>query len=374
MNQYAPNLLKPLEWDKIQVPNRVAMAPMTRGRAPQNMPNELMATYYKQRASAGLIISEGTFVSEEGIGWVDAPGIWSDKQTEAWGKIVDTMHEENAIFFLQLWHTGRASHSDFHDGDLPVAPSAIRHEGDKIMTTSGEEKEHEVPRALKLEEIPRLVADYKKAAQNAIKAGFMGIEIHAANGYLLDEFLQSKTNHRDDQYGGSIENRFRLLHEILEACTTVYPIDCIGVKISPNGVFNDMGSEDYRETFVYVAKKLSEYNLAYLHVVDGLKFGFHELGEPVTLEEIRKVYPGRIMGNCGYNRDEAEKEIALGNADLMAFGRPFIGNPDLVERFANDWEYSESNQDTWYSSGAEGYTDYPVYQETKEEELAETLR
>ena len=378
-NSSLPHLLSSCDLGGLTLKNRVVMAPLTRGRAgKENIANELMAEYYAQRASAGLLITEGTFISKEAIGWNQAPGIWSDEQGEAWKGVVDTVHGHGTPIFLQLWHTGRASHSDFLDGNLPVAPSAVRHEGDKIATPSGEEKEHETPRALDEGEIPRVVGDYLEAAKKAKAAGFDGVEIHSANGYLLDQFLQSKTNQRTDDYGGSVENRFRLLREVVEACQEVFPANRIGVRISPNGSFNDMGSKDYRETFTYVVKQLSQYDLGYLHAIDGLAFGFHELGDPMTLEEIRSHYSGRVMGNCGYERDDAEQRIADGHADLIAFGRPFISNPDLVERFTNDWEFNErGSQETWYSPGKEGYTDFPTYAEAKaddDSELVEEVR
>lgn len=377
MNQYAPNLLSKFHWDGLVSQNRVAMSPMTRGRAGDTMTaNSLMARYYAQRASAGIIITEGTFLSEEAVGWVGAPGIWTDEQAVAWTQVVDAVHEHHQTpLFLQLWHTGRASHSDFHDGAAPVAPSAIRIANDKIRTPSGEKKSYQTPRALRTEEIPRLVNDYRSAAGRAKAAGFDGIEIHAGNGYLLDEFLQSKTNHRTDQYGGSVENRFRIVREIIDACQTVFDSSRIGVRISPNGAFNDMGSTDFRESFLYVAKQLSGYNLAWLDILDGLAFGFHELGEPITLTDVRKVFSGRLMANCGYDRDQAEHAVADGLADMVAFGRPFISNPDLVERFTNDWEFNElAAQDVWYSPGPEGYIDFPTYQKSKKENLSATAR
>ena len=349
------------------------MSPMTRGRAEKTMTaNALMARYYAQRASAGILITEGTFISKEAIGWVGAPGIWSDEQADAWMQVVDAVHENHQTpFFMQLWHTGRASHSDFHDGSAPVAPSAIGIEDDSIRTPSGDKKLYETPRVLRTDEIPRLVEDYRAAAERAKSAGFDGIEIHAGNGYLLDEFLQSKTNHRTDQYGGSLENRFRLVREIIDACKTAFDISRIGVRISPNGKFNQMGSPDFRETFLYVAEQLSNYKLAWLDILDGLAFGFHELGDPITLKDIREVYSGRLMANCGYDRDQAEQAGADGLADMVAFGRPFISNPDLVERFANDWDFNEqASQDVWYSPGPEGFTDFPTYHESKEENLS----
>lgn len=377
MNQFAPNLLSEFHWDGLVAQNRVAMSPMTRGRAGETMTaNALMARYYAQRASAGILITEGTFVSEEAVGWVGAPGIWSDEQASAWTQVVDAVHEKRQTpFFMQLWHTGRASHSDFHNGSLPVAPSAIGIDDGSIRTPSGDKKPYETPRALRTDEIPRLVEDYRAAAERAKSAGFDGIEIHAGNGYLLDEFLQSKTNHRTDQYGGSLENRFRLIGEIIDACQSVFDISRIGVRISPNGKFNQMGSPDFRATFLYVAKQLNDDKLAWLDILDGLAFGFHELGDPITLKDIREVYSGRLMANCGYDRDQAEQAVADGLADVVAFGRPFISNPDLVERFANDWDFNEqASQDVWYSPGPKGYTDFPTYRETKEKNLSATAR
>lgn len=376
MSNKTPKLLSPLSWDGLQLTSRVVMAPMTRARAGEEMiANDLMAKYYAQRASAGLIISEGTFISPQAVGWAQAPGIWSDEQVEGWKKATASVRGHETPFFLQLWHTGRASHPDFLNGDKPVAPSAIKLEGDPIQTPSGEKKQRVTPRALELDEIPQIVEDYRRAAQNAKAAGFDGVEIHAANGYLIDQFLQSRTNHRDDRYGGSLENRFRFLREIVEACKTVWPAQRIGVRLAPNGNFNDMGSPDFRETFTYTGKQLNEDDLAWVHVVDGLTFGFHEQGEPMTLEEFRGFYDGRLMGNCGYEYKDSEKEIAAGHADFIAFGRPFISNPDLVERFANEWDFNEpAAPDVWYSFGPKGYIDYPAYQETQKSRLADSVR
>ena len=358
-----PHLLSPIE-KGLSLKNRVVMAPLTRGRAGEaRTPNSLMAEYYAQRAGAGLIISEGTAISPQGYGWTHSPGIYTAEQTAAWKQVVDGVHERGSKMYLQLWHTGRASHSLFQpNNQLPVAPSAIKIEGSEAYTPDGK-KSCEIPRALETEEIPRVVAEYRQAAANAKEAGFDGVEIHSANGYLIDEFLQSKTNHRTDKYGGSIENRYRFLQEVVEAVLTVWDADSVGVRLSPNGSFNDMGSPDYRETFTYVVQQLNNYGLAYLHLLDGLAFGFHELGEPMTLPEFRKIYDGVLIGNCGYDRTQAEKAIASGDADLIAFGRAYISNPDLVARFANNWELNpDAEMDIWYSSGAEGYTDFPTYQ------------
>ncbi|MDY6940733.1 MAG: alkene reductase [Cyanobacteriota bacterium] len=358
-------LLTSFKMGDLLLPNRVVMAPLTRSRAGEaRMPNSLMSEYYTQRATAGLIITEATTISPQANGWLHTPGIYSDAQAEAWKPIVDAVRTASGRMFLQLWHCGRASHSSFQPDDrLPVAPSAIKIEGDEIHTPIGKQP-HEVPRVLETEEIPKLVEDYRIAAERAKVAGFDGIEIHSANGYLLDTFLQSKTNQRSDRYGGSLENRYRVLQEVVEAVTSVYPAYRVGVRLSPNGVYNDMGSPDFRETFLYVAERLNEFGLAYLHLLDGLAFGFHELGEPMTLGEFRQVFSGPLIGNCGYDRDSAETAIQNGSADTIAFGRPYISNPDLVSRFANDWPLNpDADQSVWYSFDKEGYTDFPLFNE-----------
>ena len=367
MTNNVPHLLSSFKLGDLSLKNRVVMAPLTRSRAgEERIPNALMAEYYAQRAGAGLIITEATTISTGANGWLHTPGIYTAEQTEAWKQVVDAVHAKGTPIFLQLWHTGRASHSSFHENDgLPVAPSAIDLEGEEIHTRNGKQP-RQTPRALETEEISRVVEDYRTSAANAKKAGFDGVEIHGANGYLIDEFLQSKTNHRTDKYGGSIEKRYQFLKEVVEAVLTVWDAGRVGVRLSPNGNYNDMGSPDFRETFTYVVQQLNQYELGYLHIVDGLAFGFHELGEPMTLAELRKIYDGTLMGNCGYDRNSAEKAIASGDADLVAFGRSIISNPDLVARFANNWELNaDAEQDVWYSFDAEGYTDFPTYQESK---------
>ncbi len=341
------------------------MAPMTRSRASkERRANALMAEYYAQRASAGLIITEATVVSKQGIGWLNTPGLYTDEQADAWRLVTDAVHAHGTPIFVQLWHCGRASHSSFQEnGALPVAPSAVKLNGDTLRTPIGKQP-YETPRALETEEIPGIVEDYRKAAERAKEAGFDGVEIHAANGYLIDQFLQSRTNHRTDRYGGSVENRYRFLDEVVRAILTVWPSWRVGVRLSPNGVFNDMGSPDFRETFLYAARQLDSLNLAYLHVVDGLAFGFHGLGDPITLQECRTVFRGPLMGNCGYTRESADAAIAEGHADLISFGRPYLSNPDLVERFANNWPLNpEADPRVWYSFDAVGYTDFPRYGE-----------
>jgi len=358
-------LFSSLKMGGLELPNRVVMAPLTRGRAGESrVPNDLMVDYYTQRASAGLIISEATVISEQAIGWPDTPGAFTDEMEAGWKKVVDAVHKAGGRIFMQLWHVGRSSHSDFHNGELPVAPSAIAIQGDQVHTPSGK-KPFEVPRALETDEVPQIVEDFRLASMRAMNAGFDGVEIHAANGYLIDQFLQSKTNHRTDRYGGSLENRYRFLGEVVDAVTSLWSNDRVGIRLAPNGAYNDMGSPEYRELFLYVAKQLERYDLAYLHVMDGTGFGFHNLGPALTLPDFRKVYTGRLMGNVEYTKESANQAIASGDADLIAFGRPYISNPDLVERFANDWPLAETaDMSVWYKAGGQGYNDFPKYQES----------
>ena len=297
-NPHLAHLLSPFDLHGLALRNRAVMAPLTRARAGrERLPNDLMAEYYSQRASAGLIITEATVISEQGFGWVDSPGIYNDAQVEGWKKTTTVLHARGTPVFLQLWHCGRASHSSFHGGKPAVSASAIKINGDYLHTPIGKQP-YETPRALETAEVAAVVQDYRQAAERAKAAGFDGVEIHAANGYLIDQFLQSRTNHRTDHYGGSLENRFRFLREIVKAIRSVLPSERVGVRLSPNGNFNDMGSPDYRETFTYAARELNPYALAYLHVVDGLAFGFHQLGQPMTLPEFRAVFSGPLIGCC----------------------------------------------------------------------------
>ncbi len=356
------SLFTPLTIGNLQLKNRIAMAPMTRGRAgAERVPNDIMANYYHQRSGAGLLITEATVISPQGNGWIDSPGIYTDEMTDGWKKITEKVKPTGTPIFLQLWHCGRVSHRDFHNGELPVSASAIKLNGDSIHTPLGK-KPYETPRALSVDEIKETVNDYRKAAIRAWAAGFSGVEVHGANGYLINQFLDSKTNHRDDQYGGSLENRFRFFKEVIEAVSEVWPPEQVGARISPNGIFNDMGSEDFKETFLYAAEKLSKLKIGYLHIMDGLAFGFHEKGKPMSLAEFRPLFQGTIIGNCGYTKEAAEEIIAEGNADVIAFGRPFITNPDLPNRFRNNWPLNPAeDMSLWYTPGVEGYTDYEPY-------------
>jgi N-ethylmaleimide reductase len=290
---------------------------------------------------------------------VDSPGIYNDAQEAGWRKIVAALHAGSTPVFLQ--HCGRASHSNFHGGQPAVSASAIKINGDSIHTPVGKQP-YETPRALETAEIAAVVADYRRAAERAKAAGFDGVEIHAANGYLINQFLDSKTNQRTDRYGGRVENRFRFLKEIVEATLTVWPAHRVAVRLSPTGIFNDMGAPDFRETYTSVAQQLNVYGLAFLHVVDGLAFGFHAQGKPMTLAEFRAVFAGPLIGNGGYTQETAEAAIASGAADLIAFGRPYLSNPDLVERFTHGWGLNPpSDMKVWSAPAAQGYTDFPFH-------------
>ncbi|GGW92890.1 alkene reductase [Alteromonas halophila] len=367
-------LFESQQWAGFTLKNRMVLAPLTRGRAgSERIPNKIMGDYYTQRAGAGLLISEATSISEEANGWVDSAGIYNQQMVDGWRSVTTRVHDAGGRIVLQLWHTGRASHSDFHDGKPPFSASAVKLQGDQIHTPNGK-KDYEVPRAMEQDDIARTVEDYRKAAQNAKDAGFDGVEVHAANGYLINQFLDSRSNQRDDEYGGSIENRYRFLGEVMDAVLSVWPAAQVGVRLSPNGVFNDMGADDYRETFTYVAQQLNALELGYLHVMDGLGFGFHERGDPMTLAEFRALFDGMIIGNCGYDKASAEQRIADGDGDMIAFGRPFITNPDLPERYRHDYPLNDFDDPSqWYGGGAEGYSDYESYKEASGKASLESM-
>ncbi|KAL3794134.1 hypothetical protein HJC23_012841 [Cyclotella cryptica] len=363
-----------------ELKNRIVLAPMTRARcndteAPfdveNTLPNDLMALHYEQRASSGLLITEATAISEEGSGWRNAPHITTKQHADAWKTVVDRVHDKDGIIYLQLWHMGRQAHSSHHPStNRVVSASAIAAEGIQVKTVERENAEPEVPHALTVEEIKATVQDYVNAALLAKEAGFDGIELHAANGYLIDQFLQSVSNVRTDEYGGSIENRMRFLVEIVEAIieSGAFPANRIGFRIAPNGVYGGMGSEDNFETFTYVAKKMNEYGLAFLHIMDGLGFGAHNKGKYVKCADIRKVFDGPIISNISLTKEIAEGMIRSGACDACAFGRLYISNPDLPERFANGWKVEpEAPYETWwYPTGEKGYTDWPVCTEDSE--------
>jgi N-ethylmaleimide reductase len=356
-------LLEPYDLGPLALPNRVVMAPLTRNRAAGTVPGEMMATYYVQRASAGLIITEATQVTPLGQGYPETPGIHSEAQLREWGKIVDAVHEAGGRIFLQLWHVGRISHPSFHGGKLPVAPSAIRPAGE-AFTFEGL-KPFETPRALETEEIPEVIEQFRKGAENAKKAGFDGVEVHGANGYLLDQFLQSGSNRRTDRYGGSVENRARLLLEVTRAVVDVWGAERVGVRLSPGGTFNDMSDENPVETFSYATRELNRFGLAYLHVVDTSQANAPQgLGGRRPSELLRPIFQGALIANGEYTRETAEEALRSGRADLVAFGRLFLANPDLPERFAEGAPLNEPDPATFYGGGEEGYIDYPFLAET----------
>lgn len=352
------DLFTPIRVGPLELPNRVFMAPMTRNRAPDNVPTALMKVYYSQRAEAGLIISEGAQISEQGIGYPATPGIHTDAQVAGWKAITDAVHERGGHMFCQLWHCGRVSHPDFHGGELPVAPSAVRPEGQAF--TPGGLKDFVTPRALEPEEIPGIVADYAHAADCARRAGFDGVEIHAANGYLIDQFLRDGSNRRTDAYGGSIENRARFLLEVTEAVCDTLGADRVGVRLSPLNPFNDMRDSNPEATFSYAVKALNRFGLGYLHITEMGSEAPGAAGPAFDLRRLRPLWLGVYVTNGGYDKARANAAIAAGEADAVAFGVLFLANPDLVTRFRRDAPLNAPDPDTFYGGDEHGYTDYPA--------------
>lgn len=353
------DLFTPIQLGRYELPNRIVMAPLTRNRAGAgNVPQALNALYYQQRASAGLIISEASQVCPQGQGYPATPGIHSAEQVEGWKTVTQAVHEKGGRIFLQLWHVGRISHPSLQpDGALPVAPSAIRPQGD-AMTYEGMQP-FVTPRALELEEIPGIIEHYRQGAKNALEAGFDGVEVHGANGYLLDQFLRDGTNHRTDAYGGSLENRVRLLLEVTQAAIDVWGNDRVGVRLSPSSTFNDMTDSDPKTTFSYAIQALNAFDLAYLHLLEPSEADLRYGGTPIPTREFRPLYNGTLMVNWDYDQATGHQAIAEGQADLVSYGKLFIANPDLPRRFRENAPLNEPNPNTFYGGGAEGYTDYP---------------
>lgn len=350
-------LFQPATLGPLNLANRMVMAPMTRNRAAEGrVPSELAVEYYRQRASAGLIVTEGSQVSPEGVGYPDTPGIHTEAQVEGWRRITDAVHAEGGRIFLQLWHVGRISHPVFHDGARPVAPSAVQPEG-SVFTHEGM-KEFVTPRALETDEIVRVVADFRHGAEMAREAGFDGVEIHGANGYLIDQFLRDGANRRTDRYGGSVENRLRFPLEVVDAVVDVWGADRVGIRISPLGGFNDMSDSDPQALFAAFSGALGARKLAYLHIIRDDAFG----GEPVSFDPLAlgAVFGGPVIAASGYDAEEGARDIEEGRADFIAYGRAFLANPDLPRRFAEDAGLNEPDPDTFYGGGAEGYVDYPT--------------
>lgn len=361
-----PTLFDSLTLGDVSLKNRIIMAPLTRmrSRQPGNIPHALNATYYAQRASAGLIISEATQVSQQGQGYPATPGIHSEEQVAGWRLVTDAVHKAGGVIFLQLWHVGRISHRSHQpNGELPVAPSAIQPSGG-TFSADWKPVGFETPRALETSEIAGIVADFRRGAENAKKAGFDGVEVHGANGYLLDQFLQDGSNRRTDQYGGSIENRARLLLEIVDQAVEVWGAGRVGVRLSPYGTFNDMQDSDPVKLFTYVLEQLSARGIAYAHIIEprssmaGGQDGTVE-NAPETRSIFRKAFKGVLISAGGYVRNEAMRAVEDGSADAVAFGRLFISNPDLPRRLKEDADLNSYDRATFYGGAEKGYTDYP---------------
>ncbi len=355
MKNAFPHLLSPVTLGSVTLKNRVIMAPLTRARSDEtHMPNDLMLEHYAQRASGGLIITEATMAMEGCSAFWKEPGIYSAEQVAAWKKITDAVHAKDGRIFIQIWHGGRACHPALNNGKTPVSASAIAIE-DEVHTPEGK-LPYTVPHALTLEEIPAVIEGFKQAAINAKAAGFDGVEVHGANGYLLDQFLRDGSNQRSDKYGGSIENRARLMLEVLTAVCDVWGSDKVGLRLSPVNSYNSMRDSDPKALTAWLAEKLNNFNLAYLHVMRSDFFG--EQDEDV-LNVAQQYYQGNLIGNMGYSSGEADTAIANGELAAVAFGVPYIANPDLPERFAADAPLNEPDPDTFYTPGAKGYNDYP---------------
>lgn len=346
-------LYDPITVGDLQLRNRVFMAPLTRARAvgAGRVPNALMKQYYEQRASAGLILTEATAVTPQGVGYADTPGIWSDEQVEGWQAITQAVHARGGKIFLQLWHVGRISDPMFLDGELPVAPSAIQPAGTVSLVRP--KKEYVQPRALSLDEIPEVIAAYRRGAENAKKAGFDGVEIHGANGYLLDQFLQDKVNQRDDIYGGSLENRARLMLEVTDAVIEVWGAARVGMHLAPRGDAHDMGDSDLLRTFTYVATELGKRGIAFICAREA------ERADSIG-PQLKQAFGGVYVANESFTREQAEQAVANGRFDAVAFGQLFIANPDLPERLQANAVLNTPKPETFYGATPEGYVDYPA--------------
>lgn len=345
------SLFNPLTIGALELPNRIVMSPLTRSRAgSERTPNDLMVEYYTQRSSAGLIISEATAVTPMGVGYADTPGIWSEKQVEGWKKITNGVHKAKGRIFLQLWHVGRISDPIFLDGEIPVAPSAVRPKGHVSLVRP--EKPYVTPRALQTDEIGSIVEAFRIGAENAKKAGFDGVEIHGANGYLLDQFLQDSTNKRADEYGGSLENRARFMLEVTDAVISVWGADRVGMHLAPRGDVHDMGDSNLLATFTYVSEQLKKRNIAFICAREAMRDDWFA---PI----LKKSFGGVYIANEGFTKETAEDVIVKGKADAVAFGQLFIANPDLPYRFKTGEQLNIPDTSTFYVGADKGYTDYP---------------
>ncbi|MCM4155895.1 alkene reductase [Gramella sp. AN32] len=359
-------LLQSFQLGDIELKNRVIMAPMTRNRANNdgNTPTDLHVEYYRQRAGAGLIITEGSQVSSRAVGYINTPGIYTEEQVAGWKKVTEAVHKEGGKIFCQLWHCGRISHPKFHDGEKPLAPSAVNPE-EQVFTPDGQESTQE-PKEMTVQEIQETVQEFKHAAEMAKNAGFDGVEIHSSNGYLFHQFFNKNSNKRTDDYGGDKANRARFFFDVLEAITEIWPENRIGCRFNPslNGVFGITATEDSIETFDYIINKLNAYDLAYVHLsepftdVSDIDYLVSEIAK-----HYRPIYHGNLMINGGFDQESGNAVIENGNADLVSYAKLFISNPDLPNRFENNWPMAEWDNDTFYTPGKKGYTDYPAYEE-----------
>jgi N-ethylmaleimide reductase len=358
------DLFSPVQLGPYTLPNRIVMAPMTRNRAAEgNVPTPLNAIYYAQRATAGLIVTEGSQVSPQGFGYPATPGIHSPEQVAGWQQVTDAVHSQGGRIFLQLWHCGRISHPSLQiDGALPVAPSAIAPAGN-AQTYTGSQP-FVTPRALELDEIPSVIDQFRQGAKNALAAGFDGVEIHGAFGYLIDQFLQDGTNQRTDSYGGSIENRARFLLEVTETVCSVWGANRVGIKLSPSNTFNDIHDSDPKATFSYAIAALNSFNLGYLHLMEPTPADIRHGGKPIPVSEFRTLYSGTLIANGGYDREKGNAAIANGYADLISFGTLFLANPDLTERLRLNAPLNQADRNTFYGGDEKGYTDYPFLYST----------
>lgn len=354
--------LNSVQIKSLSLKNRIAMAPMTRSRADQDhVPTDIMATYYGQRSGAGLIITEGTSPSPNGVGYPRIPGIYNQAQIDAWKPVTQAVHERGSKVFLQVMHTGRISHPlNLPEGARVLAPSAIAAANTEMYTDQEGNQALPVPAEMTQTELQEAISEYVQAAKNAVEAGFDGVELHSANGYLLEQFISPDTNQRSDHYGGSIENRARFVLEVARETIKAIGADKVGIRLSPYGVFNDLGIYDaLDETYAYLASELDKLGLVYVHLVDHSAMGAPEVPERIK-ETIRKAFTGTLILSGGYDLDRAEADIQAGKADLVAIGRPFIANPDLLERYQEGAELAQPDFDTFYTPGEKGYTDYPV--------------
>lgn len=342
----------PLTVGDFEIKNRLVMAPLTRARSGESrVPNDLMVEYYQQRANAGLILTEATVIGSKTVGYADTPGLWSQEQAQAWNKIIEAVHAQGSKIVVQLWHVGRISHPELLDGDIPVAPSAIQPAGEVSLLRP--KRPYVTPRALSIEEIQEIVAQYKHSAELAKAAGFDGVELHAANGYLIDQFLQSNTNQRDDEYGGPVENRARLLLEVVDAFIEVWGAGRVGVHIAPRGDSHDMGDENPLATFGYVVEQLSQRNVAFIFSRE------YEAADSIS-PQLRKKFNGVWIANENLTPESAKRILCEGQADAVSFGKAYIANPDLLQRLEQGLPLNELQPTTLYAKGAEGYTDYPA--------------